>query len=360
MAPTIDATKTQPASQPGSAGLPGAMSTPEHMLARWKTARLAKAGRIDKLARYLADADWRVRRRAGAALAAAGEKAIPVLVETMSNSKSAAARLEAVIALGEIATAAVVGPLLDALGDEEGMVRREAATILEELGVIDEDTLFQALSDERWWVRKAAAWALGAHGARAVEPLVGTLNDEDRGVRRSAAWSLGRIGSPKSVSPLVESLRDEDPSVRAAAAWALGKLGRASLASLLEALSDYEWWVRRAAAWALGELGDRGAIPALLSALSDHDSRVRVAVVWSLGAIQSEEALIPLLRSFEDPDPKVRREAVLALGSLQAPPGRIESVLAAAFSDRSAIVRNAAAVAEERRLRRAPRALQES
>lgn len=328
---------------------------PEAMLARRRVLRIAKAGRIERLSRYLGDPDWRVRRAAGSALAAAGAAAIPILIETVTTAKRPAARLEAVIALGEIATPAVVPPLLEALGDEEGMVRREAVTILENLGVLDEETLLQALSDRRWWVRKAAAWTLGAHGDRAVGPLIGVLEDEDRGVRRTAAWSLGRIGSPEGVTPLVESLRDEDPSVRAAAAWALGKLGRASFPSLIEALRDDEWWVRRAAAWALGELGDGRAIPELLSALSEHDPRVRAAIVWSLGAIGSEEALIPVLRCFKDTDPKVRREAVLALGSLKGPSGPIESVLETAVSDDSAIVRNAAVVAADRRVRRSLR-----
>jgi len=344
-------------SQPLSPVLPGSPNEAllPKMLARWRTSRLAKTGRLESLARYLQHPDWRVRREASSALAAAGERAIPILVDTLACTDNPAARLEAVIALGQIPSESVIPPLLEALGDEEGMVRREAATVLEQLAAVDEGTLLEALCDRRWWVRKAAAWTLATHGERAVAPLTRVLVDEDKGVRRTAAWSLGRIGSPKSVSPLINSLRDEDPSVRAAAAWALGKLGKASLSSLLDALDDDEWWVRRAAAWALGELKDKKAIAPLLSALGEKDSRVRAAIVWALGAIGSEEALIPLLRYANDPDAKVRREAVLALGSLESSMGKIESVLAAAITDPSAIVRNAATLAAEKRLRLSPR-----
>jgi len=58
----------------------------------------------------------------------------------------------------------------------------------------------------RW---KAAA-ALGRLAdARAVDPLIAALQDDDWRVREKAAWALGRIGDPRAVRPLRTLLRGD-------------------------------------------------------------------------------------------------------------------------------------------------------
>ena len=59
---------------------------------------------------------------------------------------------------------------------------------------------------DRW---KAAA-ALGRMAdARAVDPLIAALQDDDWRVREKAAWALGRIGDPRAVRPLRGLLRGD-------------------------------------------------------------------------------------------------------------------------------------------------------
>ena len=59
---------------------------------------------------------------------------------------------------------------------------------------------------ERW----RAAAALGRLAdARGVDPLIAALRDDDWRVREKAAWALGRIGDPRAVRPLRALLRGD-------------------------------------------------------------------------------------------------------------------------------------------------------
>jgi HEAT repeat protein len=344
----------QPASQPGSAGLPGAEWVVTRMLSRWRSRRALRKGNKKLWVKLLSHRDWRVRDLAGRMLAELGEEGVAALSDVVRTSRDPAARLAAVTALAQSGRPSAIPALLDAAGDEEGVIRREATWALEQLGAEGEAEILRGLEDRRWWVRKAAAWALWTKGEHVAPPLEETLGrDEDAAVRRTAAWALGKIGAQRSVSPLAESLHDEDPSVRAAASWALGRLGEAAHRALFVAARDAEWWVRRAATWALGEARIGESATLLLERLSDEHPSVRAAAAWSLGALKSQEALIPLLRAAGDADPKVRREAVLALSALDVANSRIEVVLRQASRDPSGIVRRAAMMALRSREERA-------
>jgi hypothetical protein len=96
--------------------------------------------------------------------------------------------------------------------------------------------------------------AVGDAGARKVvaDALIQALGDPDEWVRREAMWFLGEIGDPRAVGPLIQALHDPDAMVCKEAAEALGSIGDPRAVELLiQALGDPDEWVRRWVAEAL-------------------------------------------------------------------------------------------------------------
>jgi len=100
-------------------------------------------------------------------------------------------------------------------------------------------------------------------GLRAGVPeLIVALSDEDGNVRRLAASALGKIADPRAVGPLLALLeREHRPQVRQYAAKALGALRDASAAPMLERIAadeDERPSVRHTARLAAARLRPRG------------------------------------------------------------------------------------------------------
>ena len=60
---------------------------------------------------------------------------------------------------------------------------------------------------------------------RGIEPLIQALGDEDWLVRRNAAEALARLKDSRAIQPLVPLLEDENEMVRDTAEGALSSLG---------------------------------------------------------------------------------------------------------------------------------------
>jgi HEAT repeat protein len=84
--------------------------------------------------------------------------------------------------------------------------------------------LIDALKDQNGLVRECAAEALSKIGEPAIVPLIDALKDQNGLVRECAAEVLGEIGNEKSVKPLLESFHDEELYVRARAVLAFEKV----------------------------------------------------------------------------------------------------------------------------------------
>jgi len=119
----------------------------------------------------------------------------------------------------------VVEPLIEALGDREGTVRKFAATILGNLRDIRAvEELGMALYDLHHEVSQAAAEALAQFGAPAVEVLQEALRHPEAAVREHAALGLGRIQDVRVTPLLVERLNDPERIVRRQVIVSLGGL----------------------------------------------------------------------------------------------------------------------------------------
>jgi len=125
--------------------------------------RVVDAGELTLLIRDLGNASWRVRESAFDALVASGDAAIPVLLNTLSDSREQV-KITAIIALGALKARDAVPRLVVFL-------------------------------DSKGEIPDYAAWALGEIGDdRAVTPLTRLLNRNDEKIRSIAEEALRKFG----------------------------------------------------------------------------------------------------------------------------------------------------------------------
>lgn len=239
------------------------------------------------------------------------------------GSEDAEARREAVIALGREAGAQARALLLDALGDSDWRVRKEAVRVAREhagrlellsalvdaVGRADNvgrrnaalevlDALGPAATAEllaRWPGAPDAAKrfyveALG-HSAdpRAVGVLAAAAKSADANVAAAALDALASIGGAESERALRDHLQSEDPFQRIAALDGLDRLGAVvPWDELAPLLSDRR--LRRVALGALGRSGRAAAVPYLIEALADTSSHTVSAAATSLARLHGESA----------------------------------------------------------------------
>ncbi|WP_241481305.1 HEAT repeat domain-containing protein [Methanoculleus sediminis] len=118
-----------------------------------------------------------------------------------------------------------VEPLLAVLDDRDDSIRRRAAKVLGEIG--DPRAvpgLMNLLHDDYYSVRREAATAIVATGAPAMEPVVAALGDPDGDVRKRAADVLAEIGDARAIGALERIFDDEDWYARKAAENAVERI----------------------------------------------------------------------------------------------------------------------------------------
>jgi HEAT repeat protein len=185
---------------------------------------------FDEITTVLLD-DPIIGARQSAARALGGTRhpaALPFLMEALRDSswwfereQAAADLLNAIKNMGAVA----VEPLIEALGDREGTVRRYAATVLGEMGdarAIEE--LGMTLYDLHMEVGKAAAEALAKFGAPTVDIFIEALNHPEAAIRESSVAALSKIQDARVVPVLIEMLGDPVRDVQKQTLLALANL----------------------------------------------------------------------------------------------------------------------------------------
>ena len=130
--------------------------------------------------------------------------------------------------------------LLQALGDEDWRVRKEATQVIIELPPSKElgTAIVQAFCpNENVGLRNAAVEALAALGQWAVEALEEVATTFDADGRKLAAEALGQSGQPSAVRLLRQLAVDEDQNVRVAAIEALGHVGSGRTLEIIPVLT---------------------------------------------------------------------------------------------------------------------------
>ncbi|MEZ2228183.1 MAG: HEAT repeat domain-containing protein [Microcoleus sp.] len=287
-----------------------------------------------------------------------GEPAIPALIEALQDQNLLVRRSAAQV-LKQIAGPAIPA-LAKALKNSDADVRSGGASALGIIGAEAKTVapqLVPLLKDSDAKVRKSAASALdniGVEAKTAVPQLIPLLQDSDPKVRRSAAYVLGNIGveAKTAVPQLIPLLKDSDPKVRSSAADALGNIGaeaKTAVSQLFPLLKDSDANVRSSAASALGNIGveAKTAVPQLIPLLQDSDPKVRRSAAYVLGniGVEAKTAVPQLIALLQDSDPKVPSSAASALGNIGAEAKTAVSQLFPLLKDSDANVRSSAAYA---------------
>jgi HEAT repeat protein len=235
---------------------------------------------IPSLLPLLKDKDGEVRSAACVAIAKFRDPStFDDITNVLLDDPLIEVRQSAAIALGETKHPAAIPFLMEALRDSSWWFEREQAAAdllnaIEKMGPAVVEPLIEALGDKEGTVRKYAAIMLGDLGdIRAIEELGMALYDLHHEVGEAAAQALVKFGAP-AVDVLIESLSHPEAAIREHAVIALGKIQDARVVPvLIEMLDDPERTVKMQSMLALARLRDQRAIPALQKIVADRTDR---------------------------------------------------------------------------------------
>lgn len=296
---------------------------------------------VDGWGAQLKNADAKQRRSAAFALGKMGGRSIgvvPAMKQTYAQEKDAKVRDAIVFALGEICrdepAIRTDGDLealfLNAILDADPHLRRSAAYALGCLrtkSAATRNALDKALGDQEPMVRQNAAFALAQFAESAIPSLKKALVDNDSLVKRDAASVVGQMEDGDKARELLNELlplcRDNNSEVRRAALNVLVRIvdrsDKAAIPSLKWALEDRDIDNKRNAALALSNIGGEEtavALPVLLETAKNGDADLRRQALMALRNLgpAAASAVPELVRYLnEDPDPKMRENAAIAL-----------------------------------------------
>jgi len=133
--------------------------------------------------------------------------------------------------------------------------------------------------------------AIERMGAPAVEPLLEALKDKEGAVRKYAALLLGRMKDARAIEPLGNTLYDLHHEVGKASAEALAGFGVASFEILVEALDHPEMWIRIHSVDVLPQVSEPRVALVLLEMLKDPEREVKMHVIEAMGKLKDQRVL---------------------------------------------------------------------
>jgi HEAT repeat protein len=294
---------------------------------------------IDALIEALGDDEWVVRSAAARTLGKAGDtRAIPALKSVLLRDDWP--NPEVLRALTELGEDGYWPPT---------RFRRQGSPTLGALvawscEAASTEGLIEMLRSDDWRNRLAAARCVGQRKARvAASALLDRLDDSDSSVRGRAAESLGLIGDDRAEGPLIRMVEEDRGPSRTSAAIALGRLrSRAAVLILCDVLMAESFSFALGVTWALGEIGDPSAVGAIAEFQRAGDQVPIPTVVRAFVALGACD-IGPLTALLADPTPVVRAvaaEALELLANVDVAPQLIEGL-----RDRDADVRRESAIA---------------
>jgi len=146
-----------------------------------------------------------------------------------------------------------------------------------------------------WYEREVAAGdllhAIEKMGAVAVQPLIEALKDKEGTVRKFAATLLGKIGDVRAIEPLGTALYDLHHEVGKTSAEALVNFGVTSFEILVEALDHPEMWIRIHSVDVLPKITEPRVALVLLEMLKDPEREVKQHVIEAMGVLKDKRTL---------------------------------------------------------------------
>lgn len=214
------------------------------------------------------------------------------------------ARVRAIARLSSMEPVDGLGPLSDAMGDEDWQVRRQAVHALaQRRDPALVEAVVNALRDSHrnFSVLSSALQLVTVTGVDLTDALIDLLRHPDADLRIQAALALGTQSRPEAAAALMTALDDADANVRFHAIEALGKLGPASAVEPLARIAEsHDFFLAFPALDALARINDSAVASRIVPLL--QDDLVGDQVAEALGQIGDEDAVVPLVRSLDRPD----------------------------------------------------------
>lgn len=290
---------------------------------------------VPALGACLADPELSVQEAASAVLASIADMGVLDQLLEALRSPDWIVRMHAAKALGRIKEPGSARSLAPLLQDNVKAVREEASSSLAAIGDSAIPLLLESLAHQDWLVRLHAVEALGkTKSPDAVAPLLATVfNDADSAVREDAVRALGTIGHPHAVE-FLGTVMTTEPGLRTVAVEALGRIGdRRAVPLLIEVVKGTnpppvtrtvagcgDRWseepvTQAAAVRALGIIGDESALPTLTSALESTFTRAEAAEALARFGPKALPWLLPILTASQDENMRhYVREALASAG----------------------------------------------
>lgn len=262
----------------------------------------------------LRDVDFRVRKEAVLELKQLTDsESIALLVEALGDDNETVTR-EAVRALKDRGDK-IIPHMIEALKHTSYSVRRNASKVLVALGNSFLDMLLDLAKtnddDIQFWICEV----ISQFGSKAVKTLIEVLESDNMPRRLCAISALGKTGVKEAVKPLLECLSDEHWTIRRSAATALVQLGPEAVKGVSKLttckVADLEFW----AIQILGQIGGETAKKTLIEKALAENTTVdqRQVLVTSLKNFESFDVIPPLIQMLGDENWIIRKMAADAL-----------------------------------------------
>ncbi|MCP3914116.1 MAG: VWA domain-containing protein [bacterium] len=222
-------------------------------------------------------------------LALADDEIVKEFKKYFRKYKETATRVEAILALEDAESTAVVDVLLPILKDEDAQVVDAAVRVLggfESRPPIDR-MLEKLESEKNELIRVGTLRSLGKGGYSGTTDAVSVcLEDKSWDVRRRAVQALASTGDAALAERLVPLAADKEPAVRSAVMQGLSDL-RSDLVRepAMAALADGVWQVRASAINALGRVRHKDSIAPLLARMKLEEGRLVGDIAGALESI---------------------------------------------------------------------------
>jgi len=255
---------------------------------------IGDASVIPALLPLLKDADGEVRSAACVAIAKfCDPSTFDDITNVLLDDALIEVRQSAARALGETKHPAALPFLMEALRDSSWWFEQEQAAAdllnaIKNMGTTAVEPLIEALGDREGTVRRYAATMLGDIGdIRAIEELGMTMYDLHNEVGKSAAEALAKFGAP-AMDIFIEALKHPEAAIRENSVVAISKIQDSRvIPALIEMLADPARDVQKQAMQVLADLRDPRAIPALQEIVSNRaDRELSILAKQSIEAIR--------------------------------------------------------------------------
>lgn len=203
-------------------------------------------------------------------------------------------RKEAVLELKELKSNEGITLLIEALGDDNETVTREAVRALKDQGDHVIPHMIEALKHTSYSVRRNASKVLVGLGNSFLDMLLDLAKTNDDDIQFWICEVISQFGT-KAVKTLIEVLESDNMPRRLCAISALGKTGvKEAVKPLIDCLSDSHWTIRRSAASALIQLGPeavKGVSKLTTCKVADLEFWA-IQILGQIGGESSKKALI--------------------------------------------------------------------